>query len=264
MLHCGDCSRLLIGEDIKNRYGHRYTYYRCGRRRVGYAVCHALAPTEKQVTADIQRALELATLPTTLVDWTLDGLDWWVHEQRNSAMAVARAKQLELEKAENEHRRLTDLVVAGTLDEQEYFERRAASLVRLQGLRQAVEHPTSEVEAWQEAVKELVTLGATLAKSFREAGQDDRRALLGRLYENLVVTDRITKPRLRAAYQLLDGSYPLVSPPSERDVNLPSPRRIWPQVLKNARPRSSRERAFLTWCTKLEEVRTFPAPTMER
>jgi len=90
----------------------------------------------------------------------------------------------------------------------------------------------------------------------REKDVSDRRMLLGELYENLLVTDRITRPCLRFPFTLLSHVEELRSAFSGGDENRLPPPSIVLSRRKNARPRSRRERALHAWCSRLYEVRT--------
>jgi hypothetical protein len=226
-------------------------------------MCHAAAPTEAQITADIESHLARITVPEPLVEWTHVALDWWVEQERANGVALVRQREAELHTAEEQQRRLTDLLVAGVLAVPEYTERKAAEVDHIQQLHRAIQEPNAELESWRTRMRGVLNVGSTLLDAFRAGDDADRRALLGRVYENLTVTDRIAKPALRNPFSVLEETPNVRQALSAGDANpLPPPRQVLSHR-KNARPRDARERALLAWCTKLKEAQTRPESIQE-
>ena len=249
LLRCGACGRLLVGELIKGRY----TYYRCARRREGRERCAEPGPTEAQVTSDIENAIATVTLDRETAAWTLEALDCWFGHETNDIDAALRAKKGEVEKLDRQLRRLTDLTLAGHLDDNEYVSRKGLLVARRAELVHAIEDPVAEQEARRADVTSLIS--TLFLEAFRSGSQNDRRALIRRLYENCAVTNRITAPALRFPFSVLAEWRPNAEGGVEGDENYPSPSETITFIRRNARPRSRRQRAFQAWCTKLVTLR---------
>jgi site-specific DNA recombinase len=251
LLRCGACGRLLVGELIKERY----TYYRCARRREGRERCAEPGPTEAQVTSDIENAIATVTLDRETASWTLEALDCWFGQETDDIDAALRAKKSEVENLDRQLRRLTDLALAGHIDDSEYVSRKGLLVERRAELVRAIEDPIAEQEARRSDVTNLISGSTLFLDAFRTGSQDDRRALIRRLYENCAVANRITTPALRFPFSLLAERRPNPEGGVEGDENFPSPSETITSIRRNARPRSRRERAFQAWCTKLIALR---------
>ena len=249
LMHCGDCGRLLTGENAKNSQGRYYTYYRCGRRREGYPQCHAPAPSEAQVTADIGAHIVKVHLGENLTRWSLEWIDWWAEQQRSEVESGARAIAAEIVRLEVRKKRLTELVISGTLAEQEFSEHQAEVVRRIDALRQDLANPLAALDDWRQAVKRTITVGSTIHAAFAAGSPEERRGLLTEMYENILVKDRKAAPVLREPFRVLDAQCPDRLIGDGGDENYPVISNIALNQSKNAHPGSLRERAFHAWCT---------------
>jgi len=205
LLHCGHCTRVLCGEYHTNRQGHDYVYYRCSRRRQGYPECHAPAPREEQVTEDILAALRRVTIDGHFLEWAKEALDWWaMREPRTPVGAVHLAEQA-LKKAERELETLTDLVVDGRIEVNEYTERRTRQMRKIDELRQALSQSAENIESWGLAKAEVTDFSGVLVQTFTSGDVGEKRDLLKRLCSDLIVTRRRTQPLLRVPFTLRDN-----------------------------------------------------------
>jgi hypothetical protein len=74
LIRCGECGFSVTAEQKQNRFGSRYTYYHCGKRRLDYRCRQpyvSLAALENQILQHLQRI----ALPKKLYEWALDNLD---------------------------------------------------------------------------------------------------------------------------------------------------------------------------------------------
>lgn len=120
---------------------------------------------------------------------------------------------------------------------------------RADRIRHSLDDPEAEIDSWRTVTTDALTFSATALDSFRNGSEDDRRAILARMYANLLVTDRKVAPVLRFPYSLLDGERPDGDMGKGPSQNPPDPSKIWLSLRKKARPRDARERAFMDWCS---------------
>jgi site-specific DNA recombinase len=256
LLHCGHCGRVLTGEEHRNRQGHLYTYYRCARRRPGYPMCHALAPSETQVTADITAALEKLALDPELAAWSVAAVDWWAAEEKEGISATTQAAERDLRAVVAELRRADQLLVKGVLAEDRYLELRGELAAQEARLRSTLNDPVSELAAWQAAVREAVDFGASVSSAFEKGTADERRDLIARLYENFTYSERKPAPQLCSEYSLLAAPRPIFERRKGRGANLPHPSAFSLRRRENTRPVDARLHDFSCWSAKLHDVRT--------
>lgn len=209
MLRCGACGRALVGEAHTNRYGYRYTYYRCTRKKLTYAVCAEPYVNERIIEAEVDRVLARLALPEPILRWTLRYLDSWATSEQRTAAATAAT----LERAIAAHRqtldRLRGLVVRGVIAEDEYVRDRAATEGELRDLEAQQREPTLQIARWHEATKRVYEIAAIAREAFRSGDIRSRRELLGQLASNLVVQGRTVALQLHKPFDVLAADPPI-------------------------------------------------------
>jgi hypothetical protein len=223
---CGRCGRKLVGERIVKRSGLVFTYYRCGRRRQDHVRCAALALRERDVTEAIEVDLARLALPEETARWFRTAVEEWAAAQRNELNARVLALGQDIEQAEADLKRMTDLVIRGTLGEQEFSERRCEVQRRLETLRAALANPEAELEVIRAGINQALEEGTGLRKAFSEGSTEERRDLLARTYEHPVVRDACIMLVLRFPFTLLvdagEVDRPIGHPESAARITLPA------------------------------------------
>lgn len=225
LLHCGDCGRAVVGEEHWNRrYGYRYVYYRCTRRRVGYIRCPEHPVREPDVTEQIETALDRLHIPQWVLEWTWAQLDHASSEMRAVAAAAIAGVRAELATKESELERLTQLCARGVLPEAEYIRSRTRVSAELEALRSRVVDPERAAADADQTLRRVLTLAADPGRAFREGDETERRELLGNLSSRITVKDRGVAIEFRRPYNVLKGSW--AAPGRPDDANHPLARRI--------------------------------------
>ncbi|MEW5852432.1 MAG: recombinase zinc beta ribbon domain-containing protein [Myxococcota bacterium] len=219
LLRCGACGRAVVGEDHVNRYGTKYTYYRCGRRKVGSITCPERYVTEREVHAQVAACLRDLTVPAWLVAWTRR----WLEAEREERLTRIRATTENLRKQvaskEQELTRLTTLCARGHLSEDEYVSARIRALGELEDLQHRSSDPSgTETEADANLMTALEA-AASAAETFDSGDRDRQRELLADLCEGITVQQRQVTVRLRYPFGRLRGAWS--GQPAPRDANPP-------------------------------------------
>ena len=163
-------------------------------------------------------------------------------------MAIADERRREFERVDRQLHRLTDLALQSLIDDAELVARRAELLERRASLTR-IDGTAIDLTQWRAAVDGLLAVGQTMARAFRQGTDEERRALLGRVYANFVVKERKAAPVLRFPFQLVAEVRDIVEHRRGGDANLPSPHRFLHQNAKSARRGMTRDRALQTWWT---------------
>jgi hypothetical protein len=252
LLSCGHCGRMLTGERVKGRF----VYYRCSRRKAGREVCRPPAPSENQVTAVVKESLGRLKLPSQIIDWSLRAVELMIQRERERLARELRRHEADLAAAQRTLDGLTDLRLAGDLTDAEYRARRPGLLSRLDDAKRDLDDPTERLEQWRTAIAQMFDFGSAALTTFELGDDNERRRLISDAYANCPVTNRMPAPVLRFPYSLVLEAPQVGSGDERPDANrLPPPEWVL-HLRENARPGRGRERAFVAWCTRLEEVRT--------
>ena len=281
-IHCQACGRAVTGEEHWNRHGQRYVYYRCSRRRVGDVICREPYVPEPQVEAQLAGILARLAIPDRLLTFTWAKLDNEAVRRGESSAAAVEGLKKELAATEAEVDRLTRLCTRGFLPEEEYLRSRMRLLDEVDQLRKRIENPGHADNEIDEALRQTLSLAAMVPSLFAEGTQQERREVLGKVCEEIKLSDRRLLVELRRPYKLLAESLPIIlsqlkepNPPKTSKIireNIQIPPRRGPRFVNTVARRSRKEPnpqvfaqqneetaevdpAISSWCALIDEVR---------
>lgn len=188
MIRCGECGMLITAEEKVNRFGSRYIYYHCTKRRSDYRCSQGCIRVE-----ELERQIEdfLATLgmPEKLHAWALRQLDVQLRDTKNLQEVQRASMQKSLADMERAIANLTMLRVHEHISHHEFvadrlkLEREQMKLKQL--LSKDNEGETLEPE------RLLVSFSSRALECFRAGDTRTKRLILNAIGSNLLLKDRI-------------------------------------------------------------------------
>jgi hypothetical protein len=122
LIRCGECGLGITAEAQKNRFGSRYTYYHCTKKKPGYR-CSQAYISETGLEAQVESFLVRLRLPSSAAQWAADHME---REESGKAANVEAAK-ISLDRAlatnARERANLTTLRLRDQLDDVEFNDR---------------------------------------------------------------------------------------------------------------------------------------------
>jgi DNA invertase Pin-like site-specific DNA recombinase len=219
LFRCGNCQRAMVGDCVSKRSGRRFTYYRCGRQRVGYERCRTRSVPEGTLTTTIEANLCQIALPDEMLGWLRSAVDTWALEQEGQVAERITSLKLTLESVAAEKKRLTDLVVRGVLPEADYVKMRDDVQRRITDAEAALIDPEREVQRMRRLLCDALEGSVTLPELFKNGSTDERRDLLARVYCNRTVSDGIPRLDLAFPFTLIADAKALLQGSPERYCN---------------------------------------------
>ena len=123
MIKCGECGLSVTAEEKTNRYGSRYRYYHCTRRRRDRVCRQAFVP-EPMLDRQIVEFLQAITIPERFYNWCINKLERLAAERRKKT----EDKHLSLQNAQaalaRETENLTRLRLKDLVSDEEYARER--------------------------------------------------------------------------------------------------------------------------------------------
>jgi site-specific DNA recombinase len=176
MIRCGECGLSVTAEEKKNRYGYRYTYYHCTKRRLARRCGQAYVPL-KTLEQQILRFLRQTTIPERFHDWALARLQQTVDEQRNHTTvqrdSLERARTAGAKELEN----LTRLRIRDLLTDEEYVKQRQELERKQIGIAQRLEMVQS-ADSMFEPSQLLISLSRSMVSWFKGGDIQTKRLIL--------------------------------------------------------------------------------------
>ncbi len=187
LIRCGECGFSVTAEEKVNRYGSRYLYYHCSKRRLDYR-CRQRSLEREKVEEQIERFLERLTIHPDLHDYALEMAEQDEAEASQLATAEARALSNAVARNELSRRNLTKLRIAEQISEAE-FERERLELER-EGFRlQGRQRETAKPDRFEPGLA-CVLFSIRASEWFRDGDDRTKRTILEIAGSNPILTDQ--------------------------------------------------------------------------
>ena len=124
MLRCGGCGYRITAQHTVNRFGSRYIYYHCVKRRLGPR-CREPAVEAKALDEQIEAFLRSITVAPAIAGWLVAVLDSHAGALKIEAHARRQSLALGLQATKTQLVELTGLRVRGLLTDAEFATQRA-------------------------------------------------------------------------------------------------------------------------------------------
>ncbi|MGC4044737.1 MAG: recombinase family protein [Armatimonas sp.] len=179
LLACGACGGTITAEThIKtNKAGdvRQFVYLRCTKRRGACPEKYlSLAEFEQQASA----FLETLTLPESIADWTLRQLREENNEEQRAQQQMLKQVQASLDRNQAARKRLTDLLLEGRIDEEDYDQRRVALIEEGQRLTASLERHMDRSNHWMEDIEGAFSFCRSIKQRFDDGTPEEKRAIL--------------------------------------------------------------------------------------
>jgi len=188
MIRCGECGLSVTAEEKKNRYGYRYTYYHCTKRRLTRRCGQAYVSLE-DLEQQISRFLEGISISERFHDWAMARLQQTVDEQKDERIAqrdsLERARAAGARELEN----LTKLRIRDLLTDEEYVKQRQ-DLERQQiGIGQRLEM-IQQADSMFEPSQLLISLSRSMVSRFKAGDIQTKRLILTIVGSNFLLMNK--------------------------------------------------------------------------
>jgi DNA invertase Pin-like site-specific DNA recombinase len=123
LIRCGECGCMITAEHKVNRFGSRYSYYRCTKKRMDYR-CGQSAVREEDLEKQILKSLEVFTPPERLQRWALTRLEGEFAEQAKLREVQRQSVQKTIDGVNRQLENLTKLRLRDLVTDEEYIRQR--------------------------------------------------------------------------------------------------------------------------------------------
>jgi DNA invertase Pin-like site-specific DNA recombinase len=188
MIRCGECSLAVTAENKVNRFGSRYTYYHCTRRRRDY-VCRQPSVELRALEAQVLDFLAEIALPEQTARFTIDRMERLAQSTTTDHASERQSIERALASVATQLRNLTRLRVRDVLDDAEFLEERAQLEREQIRLRHSLEQ-LSRGGSWFEPARALVFFNTGLVSRFERANPVEKRLVLQTVGSNPTLRDR--------------------------------------------------------------------------
>ena len=122
---CGECGNMITAQYATNRWGTRYTYYRCTKKGGKCGQPYVQGPA---LTAQMHTLLQSVSLPLEETEVMEKQIDTWEQESISSRGTVAQNLKTKLKETQEKLDRLVSLYLDGDIERDLYLTRKDALL----------------------------------------------------------------------------------------------------------------------------------------
>lgn len=211
IVHCAECSRLLIGERHKGRVYYRCQTSGCGQKTMREdALETAVREVFKQLRFTDGEGREIRNALAEL--WTETG----ARRERD-----LRLYNLQLENVRSRLSTLADAYIEGTFDKATYLEKKNSYVWEEQTVVGKIEGAKRGEDGVLKEVERILELANDAYLSWKDADCDDKRELIETVFSNLEVRDKSLMFKLNSPFQMVsDRRNVLVGAPSRNTARM--------------------------------------------
>jgi site-specific DNA recombinase len=189
LIRCGECNSAITAEAHTNRYGSRYTYYRCTKRRLDYR-CKQRYVSASVLERQIISFLTEYTIPDRIHRWILSKLETRVEQQHAQGEMQQDAVAQSLKSVNASMNNLTQLRIRDMISDSEFMSQRTSLEQERLRLEQELHEGNHQPSSF-ELFKTFITFGNRAAFWFNEGTDEIKRLILEIVGSNVCLTDGI-------------------------------------------------------------------------
>ena len=150
---CGECGSMITAQYATNRFGTRYVYYRCTKKK---GVCHQPYLQESALSAQIKALIQTVSLPHEEILKAERKIDEWEHEDISSRGNVAQNLKSKLSETQEKLDKLVSIYLDGDIERSTYLEHKDILLRQKAGIEESLRDFGQQRKQWIEPLRSFV------------------------------------------------------------------------------------------------------------
>ena len=150
---CGECGCAITAQYATNRFGTRYTYYRCTKKN---GKCAQPYTQEKVLAAQLQTLLQTVSLPLAEIEGMEKRIDEWEKESISARGNVAQNLKEKIRANEEKLNKLVSVFLDGDIEREMYLQRKDLLMREKAGLLESESNFGQQRKNWVEPLRSFV------------------------------------------------------------------------------------------------------------
>jgi hypothetical protein len=190
LIRCGTCGCAVTAETQTNRYGYRYEYYHCTKKRRDMC-CPERYVEREELERQILAYLRRCQISDEVHRWAISKTRENAAVQTKADAAQVEALKSVLADAERGVGTLTDLRVRELIDDAEYVARRDKLHGEAARIRQQLSTREASNAYWLEPLHALLSFNKLAVFWFESGNAEQKRLVLASVGSNLTISNKI-------------------------------------------------------------------------
>jgi DNA invertase Pin-like site-specific DNA recombinase len=189
MIRCGACGLMVTAEQKVNRFGSRYTYYHCTKRRL-VPLCRQPSIEIKELEHQLMRFLEQLTIADRVHRAVIAQLNALREHWNTEGDARTRSVETALHGVTTELSELTGLRLRNILTDEEFLSKRQELQQEQLRLTQQLSRLRAEANRF-EPIEDVILFNSRAASWFARGNDQSKKLILETVSSNLALKDKI-------------------------------------------------------------------------
>src|SRR3989339_1106078 len=151
---CGECGCAITAQYATNRFGTRYTYYRCTKK---HGNCAQPYTQEPALAAQLQSLLQTVSLHLEEIEKMEKQIDEWEKESISSRGNVAQNLKTKLSETKERLDKLVSIYLDGDIERDTYLERKDALMRQKAKLEESLTDFGQQRKNWIEPLRSFIS-----------------------------------------------------------------------------------------------------------
>ncbi|SYZ73751.1 Resolvase protein (modular protein) [Candidatus Zixiibacteriota bacterium] len=248
LIKCGECGASITAENKTNRYGYKYIYYHCSKRKRS-VICSQKAIEHKILEKQVSNFLSSLAISRDIRDWTFEILKELHDDERQKDKAILKSLHCRKESLREELAELVNLRLRRLLNDQEYLSKKSQLEQEQFRLRELLEDNEARFSHILKSCEDAFDFAYTAKNRFDNGSLEDKKAILCYCGSNLILSNGILQIKPHKPLELIRDT---VKRPGFKNIRF-EPHFGGYAIAKNA-PCGS---GVSNWLTLIKDVRTF-------
>jgi site-specific DNA recombinase len=153
LFRCGECGSMFSAQWTMNRWGVKYRYYRCSKKR---GRCSQSYIQEKDLAEQLRERLQTIALRKHYTDWMLAKVAEWEREQSTASRSAVQNLSNEVEASEERMEKLVSAYLDGDIPKDIYLTKKDELMRSLAALRERAGDFERGRKKWVEPLREWI------------------------------------------------------------------------------------------------------------
>ena len=177
LIKCGECGAAVTAEKKTNRYGSKYIYYHCTKRKKDIS-CSQSCIEEKELEKQFVAFLDTISIEEDTLKLVLDILDREKDTVKDEQRAISKSMQKQLTECEKSLSELLNIKLRGLLSDQEFAAKRNELDARKRRLEDRLKSTSSNFDDPTKKTAELFEYASKVIHIFKNGSISDKKSIL--------------------------------------------------------------------------------------
>jgi len=190
-IRCGECGCMVTAEYTTNRYGTRYTYYHCTKKRnTKEFKCGQKTIRLEKLEEQITEALKQIEIPESFKNWAIEHLNELSKEEAKEVTKRHRAEEQNSKRIQDKLDKLMQMRLEDLIDNEEFLNEKSKLLKEKRRIEEILNGVKYRAESWYDLSVKTFEFANGAKEWFKTATKSEKTGILLTMGTDFKLMDR--------------------------------------------------------------------------